>query len=68
MITKKEKDAILKAFKMVDVKKLDIDHPEKRLVKWYRFGSFSGIQIAAEVIKNWPEEKKPVKKIKVKIS
>lgn len=65
MLTKKDKDTILKAFKMVDVKKFELDHAEPRLVKWFRFGSYNGIMIATEIVKSMPEKKTPVKKIKV---
>lgn len=57
MITKKDKDLIIKAFKMVDVKKLDIEIDNPRLVKWFRFGSYNGLMIASEIIKNLPEGK-----------
>jgi hypothetical protein len=66
ILSKKQKEEILEAFKMVDVKKMDIETPNPRLVKWFRFGSFNGMMVASEIIKNWPE-KKPVK-VKVKIS
>lgn len=58
MITKKDKETILEAFKMVDVKKLEIEHDDPRLVKWFRFGSYNGMMIASEIIKSLPEKKK----------
>lgn len=65
MITKEDKEMILTIFKQVDVKKLDIDHKEPRIVKWFRFGSYNGMSIASEIIKNLPEHN-PDKKTKVK--
>ncbi len=65
MITKKDKDLILAAFKNVDVKKLQLDHPDQKAVKWFRFGSFIGLDIAAEIVNNLTEKPKP-KKIVVK--
>lgn len=65
MITKSDKDLILKAFKMVDVKKLELEHNDIRLVKWFRFGSYNGLMIASEIIKGLPEKSSVVKKIKV---
>jgi hypothetical protein len=63
LITKKDKENILEAFKMVDVKKMEIDHPNERLVKWFRFGSYNGMMIASEIIKKLPEgRKKPLTK------
>lgn len=61
MLTQKEKKMIIDAFKMVDVKELNIDHPDKRMVKWFRFGSYNGMQIASEIVKNLPEAKKKPK-------
>jgi hypothetical protein len=65
MLTKADKDRILRAFKMVDVKKLDVDHTDPRLVKWFRFGSYNGMMIASEIVKAMPEKKTPSKKIEV---
>ena len=62
MITKKDKEAILEAFKTVDVKELNIKHADERLVKWFRFGSYNGLMIAAEIIKRLPEGRKATKK------
>lgn len=66
MITAKDKENILAALRVVDVKKMNIDHADPRLVKWFRFGSYNGLLIAQEIIKQLPEGKKPkVTKIKV---
>lgn len=61
MITQKDVDAILDALAQVDVKKMEIDHPDPQVVKWFRFGSFSGMQIAAEIVKQMKREKKTPK-------
>lgn len=47
-------------FKSVDVKRLEIDIDDEQKVKWFRFGSFNGMQIATEIIKAIDEE--PIKK------
>ena len=39
------------ALDKVDVKKMEIDHPDPKVVKWFRFGGYTGVGIAAEVIK-----------------
>lgn len=57
MITKEDKELILTIFKQVDVKKMNIEHQDPKLVKWFRFGSFNGMQVASEIIKNLPEGK-----------
>ena len=62
MLTNKDKDIILEAFKMVDVKKLEVDHPDQKLVKWFRFGSFIGLDVASQIVKNLPVQK-PKKKV-----
>lgn len=64
MLSKKDKEAILTMLRNVDVKKLEIDHPDAKAVKWFRFGSFIGIDIASKIIQDIPEKKTP-KKIKV---
>lgn len=56
MLTKKDKQAIIDNLKKVDVKKMEIDHENPAIVKWFRFGSYSGMQIAAEIIKAMPEK------------
>lgn len=58
MLTKKDKDAILEALKKVDVKEMEIDHVNPAMVKWFRFGSHTGMQIAADIINRMPERKK----------
>ena len=60
-LTKKQKKDILELFKMVDVKKLEIDIEDETKTKWFRFGSYNGMQIATEIIKAIDEEytKKP---------
>lgn len=60
MLTKAQKKFILDAFKMIDVKKLEINMSDEQHVKWFRFGSYNGLQIAAEVIKQLPEKPKEV--------
>lgn len=56
MITKENKELILTIFKQVDVKSMEIDHKDPEMVKWFRFGSYNGMQVASEIIKNLPEE------------
>jgi hypothetical protein len=65
-LSKKDKRDLIEIFKAVDVKKLEIDHPEERIVKWTRFGAFQGLAIACEIIKALPE--KPSAKTKVDVS
>jgi hypothetical protein len=43
---------------MVDVKQLEIEHEDQRLVKWFRFGAYSGMAAASEIIKKLPEGRK----------
>lgn len=57
MLTKAQKKIILSAFKIIDVKKLEIDYPNDMAIKWFRFGSYNGLQMAAEIIKQLPETK-----------
>lgn len=59
-LTKKQKNEIIEMFKSVDVKRLEIDIDDEQKVKWFRFGSFNGMQIATEIIKAIDEE--PIKK------
>ena len=61
MITKKDKENILTALKTVDVKQMEIDHVDERVVKWFRFGSYTGLSIASEIIRQLPEKKPPKK-------
>lgn len=65
MITAKDKERIVKALQTVDVKKMTIDHPNERLQKWFRFGSYNGLLIAQEIIKALPEKEQKIKKIMV---
>lgn len=65
MLTKADKKMLLQAFKMIDVKKLEIDLDDPKLVKWFRFGSYNGLMMASEIIKQLPEKKTPAKKIKI---
>lgn len=58
VLTKKDKKAILKAFQMVDVKQMNIEHENPAVVKWFRFGSYNAMQIASEIIKQMPEKEK----------
>lgn len=61
MITAKDKENIIEALRSVDVKKMTIDHPDERLMKWFRFGSYNGLLLAQEIIKQLPEAKKTKK-------
>ncbi len=63
MLTKKQKEEVIKALKLVDVKKMEIDHENPEIVKWFRFGNFSGMQIASDIILNMPERKPQAKKV-----
>lgn len=58
-LTKQQKEEILSLFKLVDVKKLDIEVSNISHQKWFRFGSYNGMQIASEIIKqiSEPDEK-----------
>ena len=58
MLTKKDKENIIKALQTVDVKKMNVDHTDERLVKWFRFGSYNGLLLAQEIIKQLPEGRK----------
>lgn len=55
MLTQKEKTVLLKAIKDIDVKKMSIEHPNKTIEKWYRFGNYNAFAIVTEIIKNLPE-------------
>ena len=63
MITQQDKKRILDAFKSIDVKELEIEHEDPRIVKWFRFGSYNAKQIASEIIKQMPETKTKTKKV-----
>lgn len=45
---------------MVDVKKMNIEHENPAVVKWFRFGNFNAMAIASEIIKQMSEEKEIV--------
>jgi hypothetical protein len=68
MITKEDKELILNIFKQVDVKKMEIEHEEPRIVKWFRFGSYNGMQVASEIIKNLPEHQPDVRVKKINVT
>lgn len=65
-LNNKQKQELLDILKAVDVKQLQVEHKDERIVKWFRFGSYNGLQIAREIIKALPE--KPSAKTKVKVS
>jgi hypothetical protein len=50
-LTRKQKKELIDLLKTVDVKKLEVDVKDKNIVKWFRFGSYNGLQIAIEIIK-----------------
>lgn len=56
MLTKEDKESILKAFKLVDLKTMSIEHEDENIVKWFRFGNYNAMQIASEIIKKMPEK------------
>lgn len=64
-LSKKEKLQIVEMLKNVDVKKLEIEHKDERIVKWFRFGSFTGLRIACEIIMALPEKSSAKSKVKV---
>lgn len=64
MLTKEDKTALINALKTIDVKRLEIDHQDPKIVKWFRFGGYSGLEIASEVVRLMPE-KEPRKKKEV---
>lgn len=57
-MTKEDKEQILKLFKLVDVKQMEIDHPDPKLQKWFRFGNYNAMKIASEIIQQLPETEK----------
>lgn len=65
MITAKDKENIITALQSVDVKKMTIEHSDERLMKWFRFGSYNGLLLAQEIIKQLPEKETKTKKIVV---
>lgn len=56
-LTKAQKKEALDLYKKVDVKTLDLEHENKMYVKMFRFGVYTGLQTAGEIIKAIPEEK-----------
>lgn len=62
-LTKKQTNEILELFKMVDVRDMEIDGVDEEKEKWFRFGSYNGLQVAIEIVKALEEKK--VTKIKV---
>lgn len=65
MLTAKDKETILTAFKIVDVKNMEIENADPMLIRWFRFGSYNGMMVASEIIKALPEKKSVSKNIKV---
>lgn len=68
MITAKDKQNLIAALDTIDVKQMTIDNAEPQHVKWFRFGSYNGLYIAKEVIRQLPEKKTPKKKKDLTIS
>jgi len=64
-LTKKQKHEILKMFTVVDVKKLELDHPDPEKVKWFRFGAHTAMGIASEIINSIEEEPAGVSNTKI---
>ncbi len=62
MLTRKDKENIIAAFQTIDVKEMELEHADERVTKWFRFGSYTGLSIAQEIIKQLPEKKPPKKK------
>lgn len=50
-LTKNQKKELVEILGSIDVKQLEIDIPDESSVKWFRFGSYNGLQIATEIIK-----------------
>lgn len=50
-LSKKQKNDIIELFKAVDVKRLDIELEDPDKIKWFRFGSYNGMQIATEIVR-----------------
>lgn len=51
LLTKSQKQQLIDLFKAVDVKDLEIDVDNDKHAKWFRFGSYNGLQIASEIVK-----------------
>lgn len=57
MITKKDKESLLKILGEIDPKKMTIDHQNSSAQKWFRFGNHNALQIVTEIIKQLPTRK-----------
>lgn len=68
MLTIKDKENILAAFDTIDVKEMKINHADESVVKWFRFGTHTGISLAKEIVRQLPEERPPKKKKELTIS
>lgn len=64
-LTKAQKKEIIDIFKAVDVKRLDVEVDDATKQKWFRFGSYNGMQIASEIIKALPEARNVKARAKV---
>lgn len=56
MVSEKDKEAIIAALNEVDVKDMDIEHHDETIVKWFRFGGYTGLRVAAEIIRQMSEK------------
>jgi hypothetical protein len=54
-LTNEQKKGLIDLFKAVDVKKLEIQDVTEQKQKWFRFGSYNGMQIASEIVKQIQE-------------
>lgn len=50
MISQKDAKELVEIIKTIDVKKLEIEHDDPKLVKWYRFGNFNALQVVCKII------------------
>lgn len=64
MLSQKDKELLIKAFESVDPKELEVDDLDEDKMKWFRFGSHNGLQIAISIVRRMPV-KKYLKKEKV---
>lgn len=64
-MTSQDKKDLIVALKTIDVKRLEVDHPNESYVKWFRFGSHIGIDMAIKVIQEMPEEDNAGKDIRI---
>lgn len=65
MITAKDKQNLIAALDTIDVKQMEIDNADPRIIKWFRFGSYNGLAIAKEVIRQLPEKKRQKKELTI---